>query len=68
MAYEAALISVSLALSAQPDTCRNCETTDTGRLCDFIHTLFILGTDDIHTLRGVWACMRPRLAVVPYKN
>jgi len=20
--------------------------------CDFIHTLFILGTDDIHTLRG----------------
>ena len=26
-------------------------TLSTG-LCDFIYTLFILGTDDIHTARG----------------
>jgi len=30
---------------------------------DVIHTLFILGTDDIHTVRGVWACTWSRLVM-----
>ena len=37
-------------------TCNSCSATIelsiVNGLCDFIHTLFILGTDDIHTLRG----------------
>jgi len=30
---------------------------------DVIHTLFILGADNIHTVRGVWACMWSHLVM-----